>query len=424
MTSPTGFTLRSLFHPQAMALAEVVRDAATSRRFDSPGSEHAEPPSTHEEHNQVLPTPGGPSPSEGFASRLADDRILDEPSRDYVGHSTPHHRPFLRSPPDSPSSRTGPPRSLSFAYSLSNSPSVPHSGLHIEAIYSNPNSSNDHLDPSFSQPSTEFRGVLESFHSRELSGADRKGKRRETRSVDDGWTVNPIKWFQDSPRGEHSRNPMSWKTAELKGKEEADGETEERHANDLPHDGERSLLTGKASLSKRRAGVDQSASTSLQTRQRSSSLPQAVSDGKGSKARWAKLRSLLPNIQAAPPTNSSHSSSAIASATVNITDEVITGGLSALMLRLWFDRDEKGHRRVPIFLHRLRIRISDSYHPTEEKRTAFRIECEYANGAARWVVYRQLRDFVSLHTHYAVSNVYNRLGDELPEFPLTSKFDS
>ncbi|XP_006462684.1 hypothetical protein AGABI2DRAFT_186563 [Agaricus bisporus var. bisporus H97] len=106
--------------------------------------------------------------------------------------------------------------------------------------------------------------------------------------------------------------------------------------------------------------------------------------------------------------------------TVNITDEVITGGLSTLMLRLWFDRDEKGHRRVPIFLHRLRIRISDSYHPTEEKRTAFRIECEYANGAARWVIYRQLRDFVSLHTHYTVSNVYNRLGDELPEFPLTS----
>jgi phospholipase D1/2 len=410
-----------------MSLAEVVHDhdATTSRHFGGPGSEHVESLSTHVEHNQVPLTPGGPGPSEGLPTHVADDRILDGLLRDNIGHSTSHHHSFLRSPPDTPASRTGPPRSLSFAYSLSNSPSVPYSGLHIEATYLNPNPSYEHLDHSFSQTSTEFRGVLESFHSRELSVTDRKGKRREIGSVDDGWTVNPIKWFQGSPRGELSRSAVPWKTASLKGKEEVNEEAKGRFVNGVAHDGEPSLLTGKTSLSKRRITVDQSPHTSPQTRKRSSSLPQAVSDGKGSKARWAKLRSLLPNIQTVSPANSSpSSSSAVTSATVNITDEVITGGLSTLMLRLWFDRDEKGHRRVPIFLHRLRIRISDSYHPTEEKRTAFRIECEYANGAARWVVYRQLRDFVSLHTHYTVSNVYNRLGDEIPEFPITSKFDS
>lgn len=93
-----------------------------------------------------------------------------------------------------------------------------------------------------------------------------------------------------------------------------------------------------------------------------------------------------------------------------------------MMLKLWFERDEKGHRRVPILLHRLRIRVSDSLHSMQGHKAVFRIECEYANGAARWVIYRQLRDFFSLHTHYAVSNAYNRNVDELPEFPRTSTF--
>jgi phospholipase D1/2 len=56
------------------------------------------------------------------------------------------------------------------------------------------------------------------------------------------------------------------------------------------------------------------------------------------------------------------------------------------------------------------------------------------NGA-RWVVYRELRDFFSLHTHYAVTNVLYGTGgntksertagegsgrDKLPDFPTTS----
>ncbi|EJC97886.1 phospholipase D [Fomitiporia mediterranea MF3/22] len=105
---------------------------------------------------------------------------------------------------------------------------------------------------------------------------------------------------------------------------------------------------------------------------------------------------------------------------VNITDELITGGLAALMLKLWFERDERGNRRVPVLFHRLRVRISDSLHPLSGNKAVFRIECEYANGFARWVIYRQLRDFVSLHTHYRLSNAFNRNVDALPEFPKTS----
>ncbi|KAI0263930.1 phospholipase D [Gloeopeniophorella convolvens] len=134
---------------------------------------------------------------------------------------------------------------------------------------------------------------------------------------------------------------------------------------------------------------------------------------------WGRLRFLIPHV-ASQATKEPPSSSVVTPGGVNITDELIVGGLSTLMLRLWFERDERGRRRVPVLLHRLRIRISDSLHPLHGSQSVFRIECEYANGAMRWVIYRQLRDFLSLHAHYAVSNAYNRNVENLPEFPRTS----
>ena len=137
--------------------------------------------------------------------------------------------------------------------------------------------------------------------------------------------------------------------------------------------------------------------------------------------KWGRLRSLLPHIAGQakaqhPPARS------VAPANVNITDELITGGLATLMLRFWIERDEKGHRKVPALFHRLKIRVTDSLHPLHGNKAVFRIECEYANGAVRWVVYRQLREFLSLHGHYTLSNAYNRNLDTLPEFPITSTF--
>ncbi|KAF8509648.1 phospholipase D [Hysterangium stoloniferum] len=140
----------------------------------------------------------------------------------------------------------------------------------------------------------------------------------------------------------------------------------------------------------------------------------------GAGPRWARLKSLLPQIIGNGHNEQALPSSSVAGKAVNITDELIAGGLSSLILRMWFERDENGARRIPVLLHRLRIRVSDSLHPLHGTKTVFRIECEYANGAARWVVYRQLRDLISLHAHYRVSNVYNRNVDALPEFPRTS----
>jgi phospholipase D1/2 len=146
---------------------------------------------------------------------------------------------------------------------------------------------------------------------------------------------------------------------------------------------------------------------------------QDTHESKSPSAGWSRLRFLLPQMMLSSPKEPT--SSAVTPGNVSITDELIVGGLSALILRLWFERDERGRRRVPVLLHRLRIRISDSLHPLHEAHSVFRIECEYANGAMRWVIYRQLRDFLSLHAHYAVSNAYNRNIEKLPEFPRTSR---
>ena len=114
-------------------------------------------------------------------------------------------------------------------------------------------------------------------------------------------------------------------------------------------------------------------------------------------------------------------SSALAQHNVNISDELIASSLATLMLKLWFERDEKGHRRVPILLHRLRIRINDTLRPLDGSKAVFRIECDYANGADKWVIYRQFKEFISLHTHYTISTACNRNLEALPEFPTTSE---
>lgn len=153
--------------------------------------------------------------------------------------------------------------------------------------------------------------------------------------------------------------------------------------------------------------------------------------------RWAIIRSRLGPTHAT--SRGTGATSAVAP-DVNISDELLGGGLAALMLKMHFDRDEQDRRRVPVLLHHLKLRVSDSVHPLKGIQAAFRIEvtwfkdhryapaltahppqCEYVNGAARWVIYRELRDFVALHTHYRVAKVYRRGDFELPEFPLTSK---
>ncbi|KAG9048406.1 Phospholipase D1 [Tulasnella sp. UAMH 9824] len=109
-------------------------------------------------------------------------------------------------------------------------------------------------------------------------------------------------------------------------------------------------------------------------------------------------------------------------AEVDLNEELMAGPLALQILRMWFERDENGRRRVPVLLQHLKIRVSDSVHPLHGTHAVFRIECEYGDGAARWVIYRELKDFLSLHAHYTFSYTAYRAsagGNELkiPEFP-------
>jgi phospholipase D1/2 len=267
--------------------------------------------------------------------------------------------------------RTGPPRSLS-GFVLPGSPSKFESAVNSEE-----------RDPHDS----EFRSALEV----ETSEQGDKGKKRENSLWDESWTMNPMKWFQESPRDESPRTDPS-------------DEKDENKPHPQPQEPTKDDKTKLHPIARN----DQSTPRDSQSK----SSPTV---------RWNRLRSMLPSVISQGNQKSRTPSTAMSPA-VNIADELMTGGLSILMLRLWFERDEKNHRRVPVLLHRLRIRVSDSLHPLHGNKSVFRVECEYGNGVARWVVYRQLRDFLSLHTHYTFSNVYYRNVVALPEFPRTSEF--
>ncbi|GBE83213.1 Phospholipase D1 [Sparassis crispa] len=298
-------------------------------------------------------------------------------------------------PPNTPSGRTGPPRSITGNYSFaasnivgseSRDDSAQRRGkslLSLAQIRSGEASD-------FTTATTSFRGALEYAdpvqRERERELAEKKARRRDSVFQD---SLNFRRWISDSPKEDSP--PISLENAST-------------HANDE----DIAQQTPQQDSGTSRIQVSRTLSTHIQDEARRSAAP-----------KWGRLRSLLPHITGHYK-GAEKAPSTVVPYSVNITDELITGGLSTLMLRLWFERDEKDHRRVPIMFHRLRIRVSDSLHPLHGHKAVFRIECEYANGAVRWVVYRQLREFLSLHTHYALSNAYNRNVETLPEFPLTS----
>ncbi|KAF9649936.1 phospholipase D [Thelephora ganbajun] len=323
-----------------------------------------------------------------------------------------------------PSERTGPPRSISFS-SLPNSRVVSRTNSHTDGIYpatetspvtagpsTQPNHNHSLRFPELRRTESQFRDALEyddpDQREKEREYFERIERRKFRDSRFEEW--NPIRWLTESPRDtpkeDHPHTDLG--AGSESEKEKNDRRLRLAHPLSAQPDGP---------LPQRKPDI-----------RRIASLPPALKrqdtkDGeKRTSARWGRLRALLPTIisQSHSQTSQSGGSSALAQHTVNITDELIAGGLATLMLKLWFERDEKCHRRVPILLHRLRIRITDSLHPLDGNKAVFRIECEYANGAARWVIYRQLREFLSLHTHYAFSNAYNRNVGALPEFPKTS----
>jgi hypothetical protein len=92
-------------------------------------------------------------------------------------------------------------------------------------------------------------------------------------------------------------------------------------------------------------------------------------------------------------------------ALIPMTSELLAGQLPVMILKTWLDRDESGHRAVPVLLGNLRFRVGDSAGMTDGQtegtgREVFRIECEYGDGVVKWVRL-QLRtaDLLLTETH-------------------------
>jgi len=371
--------------------------------------------------SQRPPTPNLVSKS---PSDTSSEALKHAPQTLAASHHSYYDSPFM-----TPAARTGPPRSLSFSYkfpvptSFSSPGYINCNSYDILEEPQRPRASTDNSTRRDEPPTydltpreTQFRGPFDAISpeqkDREREAADRREKRKSSSRSSSRWDGFKSRWLPDALSGSPSQETsgVDWG---------GEREKESAHTNGGPVSS--AVGSGSCSGSGSGSGIARSMSMSTQgkgkEREHRDSQPRTPGS-KSPSTGWNRLRFLLPNVVS--PTPKESAPSAVAPGGVNITDELTVGGLSALILRLWFERDERGRRRVPILLHRLRIRVSDSLHPLHGSHSVFRIECEYANGAIRWVIYRQLRDFVSLHAHLAVSNVYNRNIEHLPEFPRTS----
>lgn len=114
--------------------------------------------------------------------------------------------------------------------------------------------------------------------------------------------------------------------------------------------------------------------------------------------------------------------------------ELLAGAPAALFLASMFQRDEHGHKRIPVLLEQLKVSITDADKSRDkegDRHTPLRIELEYGSGLTRmkWVVYRTVADFANLHLKFKVqekqdsfrSRVGNLEKDDprgrLPRFP-------
>lgn len=100
--------------------------------------------------------------------------------------------------------------------------------------------------------------------------------------------------------------------------------------------------------------------------------------------KWAVLRQKLLHRQTNAPIP--HANPAI----IPVTSELLAGQLPVMILKTWLDRDESGRRAVPVLLGNLRFRVGDSAGMSDGQeehsgREVFRIECEYGDGAVKWV---------------------------------------
>ncbi|KAL5118780.1 Phospholipase D1 [Pleosporales sp. CAS-2024a] len=88
--------------------------------------------------------------------------------------------------------------------------------------------------------------------------------------------------------------------------------------------------------------------------------------------------------------------------------ELLAGAPAALFLASMFQRDERGHKRIPVLLEQLKVSITETDKTKDkalkegDRHTPLRVELEYGSGMTRmkWVVYRTVTDFANLHLKF------------------------
>ncbi|KAJ1030304.1 hypothetical protein NDA16_001214 [Ustilago loliicola] len=160
----------------------------------------------------------------------------------------------------------------------------------------------------------------------------------------------------------------------------------------------------------------------------SAASPDATSPGGGQhpQTRWAQLKKKVRESQKVKVEQQKASA-----VSLDLAKELQTGILPVFLLKMAVERDESKHRRIPVLLNHLRLRVTDSVNPMHNTHAVFRIELEYGDGLVKWVIYRELRDFINLHAHYRAAALRGYLGRSfggnstegdlgLPSFPKMS----
>ncbi|ROW10026.1 hypothetical protein VPNG_06490 [Cytospora leucostoma] len=107
--------------------------------------------------------------------------------------------------------------------------------------------------------------------------------------------------------------------------------------------------------------------------------------------------------------------------------ELRAGAPAVVMFASMLQRDEHGHKKIPVLLEQVRIDITDSVvRGDSERHTLFSIHLEYGNGPnrMRWTVKKSIGDIVRMHLKYKGSVTTERLkrpkarvGPKQPKFP-------
>ncbi|WFD30103.1 phospholipase D [Malassezia sp. CBS 17886] len=99
---------------------------------------------------------------------------------------------------------------------------------------------------------------------------------------------------------------------------------------------------------------------------------------------------------------------------VNVVDELALGMLQTAMLKMHLERDENGDPRMPVLLHMIQLSITNTVHGSPgSSPMLYRLELSYGDGLLRWVIYREMRDLLALHTYFRSHTVRGALGKSL-----------